>query len=105
MMMSGPAAALHRRRHARLDVVLVDPLDAHLDARLLAELLGLLLEQRVRGGNEVRPLQQVQARALRERGRAPGGGEHRGGGGGLEEVPTAQGETTHGEPPWGMPRE
>jgi hypothetical protein len=59
MMMSGPAPLW---------------IDGDLDAGLLAELLGLRLEQRIGGGNEVRPLQQVQARALRV-GRRPLGGD------------------------------
>ncbi len=40
---------------------------------LLAELLGLRLEQGVGGGDEVRPLQEVQPRALGVGGRAAGG--------------------------------
>src|SRR4029079_6228109 len=57
----GPGAALDGRRHASLDVVLVDALDGDLDAGLLAELLGLGLEERVGGRNEVRTLPQKQA--------------------------------------------
>jgi hypothetical protein len=95
----GPGAALDGRRHASLDVVLVDALDGNLDAGLLAELLGLGLEERVGGGNEVRPLQQVQTRALRV-GRRPLGGEDaldaggRGRCGQREEVTAA--ENAHG---------
>ena len=44
-----------------------------LDARLLAELHGLGLEQGVGGRDEVRPLQQVQPCALRVCRRAAGG--------------------------------
>ena len=71
--MSGPAPLWIAAVDPRLDVVLVDALDRDLDARLLAELLGLVLEQRVGGRDEVRPLQQVQPRALRVRRRAAGG--------------------------------
>ena len=84
------AAALDRRREARLDVVLVDPLDRDLGARLPAELLRLFFEHLVGRRNEVRPLQEVQARALRERGCGAGGGERPRGGGGSEKLASAE---------------
>ena len=66
---------LDGRGHARLDVVLVDPLHLHLHARLLAELRGLLLEEGVRGLDEVRPLEEVEPGAP-GRGRRLGVGEN-----------------------------
>jgi hypothetical protein len=98
MMMSAPAPLWTGCRHARLDVVLVDALDLDLGAGLLAELPGLGLEQRVGGRDEVRPLQQVQPRALGVRGGAPGGHDpfDAGGGGARESAEVTATESAHG---------
>src|SRR5207245_3519343 len=90
----GAAAALDGRRQARLDVVLVDALDRDLHARLLAELLRLLLEHLVRRRDEVRPLQEVQPCALCEGGGGAGRGENAGGGS-LQEVATGEAGDGH----------
>ena len=69
MMMSGPVWAWIGCRDARLDVVLVDPLDLDLHARLLSKLGRLLVEEDVRRLDEVRPLQQVEPCPSRRGGR------------------------------------
>ena len=96
----GAAAALDRRREARLDVVLIDALDGDLRTRLSAELLRLLLEHLVGGWDEVRPLQEVQSRSLGEYGRGARGGE-RAGGGDFHEVATAEAADGHAFLPGG----
>jgi hypothetical protein len=68
----GTGPALDGGGDPRLDVVLVDPLQADLDAGLLAELPGLGLEEDVGGRDEVRPLQELEAGGLGERGRPSG---------------------------------
>src|SRR5207248_9185562 len=85
----GAAGALDGRRQARLDVVLVDAFDRDLHTGLLAELLRLLLEDLVGRRDEVRPLQKVQPRALRPRGRGAGRAEDAGGGR-LEKIATGE---------------
>ena len=98
-----PRAALDRRRRPRLQVVLVDALDLDLDARLLAELHGLGLEESVGGRDEMRPLQQVQPGALRVCRRAAGGDDALdaagGGAGGKGEKAAAADGSVHGMPP------
>jgi hypothetical protein len=66
----GAAPALDRGGNTRLDVVLIDALGDDLDAGLLAELLRLLIEELIRRGDEVRPLEDMEPRPLREGGRA-----------------------------------
>ena len=85
----GAGSALHRRGDAGLDVVLVDSLDADLRPRLLTEFPGLRLEEGVGGGDEVRPLEEVQRGALRQSRRAPRGEDARDPGSG-DELSTAR---------------
>ena len=86
----GAAGALDGRRQACLDVVLVDALDRDLHPGLPAELLRLLLEDLVGGRDEVRPLQEVQPRPLRPRGRGAGRGEDTDGGRRPEKIATGE---------------
>ena len=81
------------RRELGIELQMGDGVDAHGDARLLAERLGLLAQLVVGGGHEVIPRQERQLALLRDSGRRHAG-EHGGAGhgarGGLEKAATAE---------------